>query len=167
MDNKKITMVGKDAGEIIFIQNDEGDTMYKVVSGKVGIYLNYGTHEQIKLAVLGEQSCFGEMSILNDAPRSATAVVLEKAVLLEITKNNFSSFVIENPHNALNIMTNLARMLENNTKKLIEVQQKNPSVKTVKTNINDEILRHYYAYYKEYEEEEEGKAQRASFNIKV
>lgn len=124
MSGSKLIMLQKEAGETIFMQGDSGKTMYKVISGKVGVYLNYGSSEQIHLATLSEQNCFGEMALLNKAPRSATVVSLEKTLLLVVNEENFSTFVMENPHNAYNIMVNLARMVENSTAVIARMDKK-------------------------------------------
>ena len=69
--------------EIVFRQGDESAFMYRVLHGKVGLFLDYGSSDEVKLAELLENQIFGEMGLLDHVPRSATAVVLEEETELE------------------------------------------------------------------------------------
>ena len=68
-----------DKGAVIFRQGDPGDCMYDIQFGKVGIFDHYGEPDEKKIADLYIDQIFGEMGLLDHAPRSATAVALEKA----------------------------------------------------------------------------------------
>ena len=59
--------------EIIFWEGSVGSCMYKIIDGTVSVILSYGTKDERKLTELGEGQIFGEMSILEAWPRSATA----------------------------------------------------------------------------------------------
>ena len=59
-------------GTVLFREGDPGGEMYVVSRGKVSISARGGAVEKV-LSTLGQGEFFGEMSILNDAPRSATA----------------------------------------------------------------------------------------------
>lgn len=61
-------------GTIIFKQGEVGKCMYIVHNGSVGIYSNYGTADQLKLTELFPVACFGEMGMIAEEARSATAV---------------------------------------------------------------------------------------------
>ena len=77
-------------GEIIFREGDPGHSMYDINWGTVGIFTGYGTPEERKLAELRSEDVFGEMGILDQAPRSATAVALEDdTYLFVITESDF------------------------------------------------------------------------------
>ncbi len=65
------------AGEVIFEEGDEGLGMYLVVSGRVDIMRG-----SARLADVGPGEFFGELALLDDAPRSATARAAEPSVLL-------------------------------------------------------------------------------------
>ena len=76
-------------GDIVFKQGDAAQSMFFVRFGSVGIYLDYGTKKEKKLAELGDEDSFGEMGMIDHASRSATAVVLENSTqLMEITEEN-------------------------------------------------------------------------------
>ena len=59
--------------EVIFRQGEPSRCMYRIQSGRVGIFLNYGENRETKLAELTAGRYFGEMGLLDSAPRSATA----------------------------------------------------------------------------------------------
>lgn len=95
--------------DIIFKQGDAADCMYDIVSGKVGIYVNYGTENEKLLTELEAGKFFGEMGIMDSAPRSATAVALEDDTKLEIiTADSFSEYVGSNPDKMLVIMKQMS-----------------------------------------------------------
>lgn len=69
--------------EVIFREGDPSNCMYDILSGSVGIYAGYGTPEEKLLTTLEADSFFGEMGLLDDQPRSATAVALEEGTRVE------------------------------------------------------------------------------------
>ncbi|MBR3335184.1 MAG: cyclic nucleotide-binding domain-containing protein [Clostridia bacterium] len=69
--------------QIIFREGDEGTYLYQIHGGSVGIYSNYGTPKQVKLTTLYTNAFFGEMALVGNDPRSATAVVEEDDTMLE------------------------------------------------------------------------------------
>ena len=68
------------AGDVVFREDEMQLSMYEVRKGSVGIYLDYGTEQERQLTVLKEKQLFGEMGLLEAAPRSATAVVLSDII---------------------------------------------------------------------------------------
>ena len=97
--------------EIIFKEGDAGNTMYDITSGSVGIYSNYGTAEQNLLTKLGPEDFFGEMGMIEELPRSATAVALEATEACVITKDNFKDYITEKPAKALTVLEYTSRRL--------------------------------------------------------
>ncbi|MBQ2829842.1 MAG: cyclic nucleotide-binding domain-containing protein [Oscillospiraceae bacterium] len=96
-------------GEIIFSQGDEAKCMYDVHWGSVGIYANYGTKQEKLLKRLVGNEYFGEMGLVDNAPRSATAVALENDTMLEvITGETLSTYIKERPAKVLAIMQNMS-----------------------------------------------------------
>ena len=70
-------------GDIIFRQGDPAAVMYDIISGKVGIFSGYQTEQEEKVAELAAGQIFGEMGMIGNEPRSATAVTLEDDTTLE------------------------------------------------------------------------------------
>jgi len=99
------------AGTVIFRENEPGQDMYIIQSGSVRITKRVRNIEKT-LVTLGRGEFFGEMSILNDKPRSASAVAVEECDLLVIDRKTFEAMVKGNPEIALRIIKKLAARLQ-------------------------------------------------------
>lgn len=82
--------------EIVFNEGDEGDKFYIVASGGVEIIKNINGKD-ILLTTLGEGKFFGEMALMSDAPRAATAKCVNATQLISINKEHFMAMVNTNP----------------------------------------------------------------------
>ncbi len=72
--------------EIIFRQGDLGDCAYLIESGRVAIFIERG-NEEIPLRILGEGEVFGEMSLIDNVPRSASCRSVDRCNLIVVTKD--------------------------------------------------------------------------------
>ncbi|MCL2778492.1 MAG: cyclic nucleotide-binding domain-containing protein [Polyangiaceae bacterium] len=102
------------AGTRIFHYGDPGDKLYIILEGKVRIFREVsgmGGMGEEALAVLGEGEVFGEMSLLDDSPRSAGAVVHENCRLLVITKEAFDDLLFLHKDLAYEVLWSCVRML--------------------------------------------------------
>ena len=91
-------------------------------TGKVGVYAAYGTPEQKLLMEYYQDHYFGEMGLLEKAPRSATAVALEDDTnVASITEENFSEFFEKNPANILVLMQRMSHNLRRRTDDFVAV----------------------------------------------
>ena len=115
---KEITF-GKD--QVIFRQGDTSTVMYDILSGKVGIYTDYGTGKQQEIAVIEAGQVFGEMGMLEYYPRSATAVALEEAVVAEIGESELQDYFKSKPEKLLQLMKLLSRRIRETTQKYYEI----------------------------------------------
>jgi CRP/FNR family cyclic AMP-dependent transcriptional regulator len=93
-------------GDIIFRQGDAATEFYVVQSGKVDIRLGNRL-----LGTVGDRDIFGEMALIDAAPRSATAVAATDVRLVAVGEKQFLFMVSQTPHFALNVMRTLARRL--------------------------------------------------------
>jgi CRP-like cAMP-binding protein len=107
------------AGEVLFREGDQGDVMYVIREGVVRISKPSSEGDKT-LALLGAGEFFGEMSILNAKPRSATAEVVEPAKLLLINARTFEQMVKSNAEIAIRLVKKLAQRLDS-ANELIEV----------------------------------------------
>ncbi len=98
-------------GTLIFQEGDEADGLFVIKSGQVGIRLGNRT-----LAELTANSIFGEMALIDDAPRSATAVAMTDVELVPISEKQFLFLVSQTPFFALKVMRVLARRLRATSK---------------------------------------------------
>ena len=94
------------AGEIIFKEGDEAHQLFVIKSGEVAIQSG-----NRRLAELSTNNIFGEMALIDDAPRSATAVAKTDVELVPISEKQFLFLVSQTPFFALKVMRVLARRL--------------------------------------------------------
>lgn len=99
------------AGERVFDKNDYGDEMYIILSGKVGIATDNKEQPGHFIAELGPGDCFGEMNLLDDLPRSASAVVLEDVELLKLGKQKLRGLILSYPELSLGMLKALSLKL--------------------------------------------------------
>jgi len=98
-------------GTVVFREGEPGRQMYVIQSGKVEISREIGARHQV-LAVLPAGEFFGEMAIINDRPRSATATVREQARLLVIDDNTFEAMLSRKAEIGVRLIKVLAARLE-------------------------------------------------------
>ncbi len=98
-------------GSVLFREGEPGKEMYVVQQGKVHILKRVGDVEKI-LSTLGQGEFFGEMSILNNTPRSATAVCAEDSKLLVIDPKTFEAMIRGNAEIAVRMIKKLADRLQ-------------------------------------------------------
>lgn len=97
-------------GEEIFREGDLGTDMFIIQEGQVQILKQIGSEEK-GLAMLEKGDFFGEMSILEDLPRAATAVAKVPVKLLQINGSTFDQMLRKNPEIAVRMMRKLSRRL--------------------------------------------------------
>ncbi len=90
-------------GEIIFAEYEPGDSFYLIQAGKVKITKIVGDIEKT-LDILQPPEIFGEMAILEGAPRSATAQAIDTVKVLEFNRANFEVLMMGNPQIALRLL---------------------------------------------------------------
>jgi CRP-like cAMP-binding protein len=90
-------------GEMIFSEFEPGDTFYLIQAGRVQLMKIIGDIERT-LDVLQPPESFGEMAILEDSPRSATAIALDEVKVLEFNSQNFEILMLGNPQIALKLL---------------------------------------------------------------
>jgi len=98
-------------GKTIFKEGDHGDEFFVVVRGQVEIRSGDRHFER-----LGADGIFGEMALIDDSPRSATAVALTDVTLAPIKENQFLFLVKNAPFFALSVMRVLAHRLRRQNK---------------------------------------------------
>jgi CRP/FNR family cyclic AMP-dependent transcriptional regulator len=105
--------------EIIFQEGSIGDEMYLIHSGKVLLSVKRNEAEEASLAVLNPGDFFGEMALVDDCCRSATASALEdNTQLIALDKAKFLYMVQQQPQFALSVMHILCQRLRDLNKQL-------------------------------------------------
>ncbi|HEX7707242.1 MAG TPA: cyclic nucleotide-binding domain-containing protein [Thermoanaerobaculia bacterium] len=99
-------------GEYVFQQGDAGNSMFIIEDGLIEIIKTVDSEER-KLAELEQGDFFGEMSVLDDQPREASARAGSECQLLRIDKSMFDQMLRQNPEIAVRMLRKLARRLRN------------------------------------------------------
>ncbi len=94
------------SGQIIFKEGDPGQVMFVVIEGRVRLKVNGQTVEEIE-----PNGIFGELALVDGAPRSATAEAVTECTLATISEERFNLLVQETPEFALRVMRVLSRRL--------------------------------------------------------
>lgn len=92
----------------IFSEGDPGDGMYLIVFGGVKIRKMIDGVNDKTLATFADGNFFGEMSLVDGYPRSATAVSTRDSVLYKFSRDNFQNLMAAEPYCALSIALSLA-----------------------------------------------------------
>ena len=90
-------------GEMIFSEFEPGDAFYLIQSGRVELVKIIGDIEKT-LDILQPSEMFGEMALLENSPRSATAIALDTVKVLEFNRQNFEILMLGNPKIALTLL---------------------------------------------------------------
>lgn len=113
-------------GETLFHVGDQGDAMYVIQSGVIEINVPIqGPKKQMTVSVLHEGEFFGELSIVDGLPRTATAVAVEKAHLLEMKRNEFIKFLLERPAVAISMVSVIGKRLRDTNELVQSLASKN------------------------------------------
>lgn len=94
--------------EVIFHQDDVGDSLHIVVEGAVKILLPSAEGEEAIIASLRRGDFFGELALLDGAPRSTTATALENTETLVITRDQFQKLLADDPRITEALLRSLA-----------------------------------------------------------
>jgi CRP/FNR family transcriptional regulator, cyclic AMP receptor protein len=99
-------------GAVVVSQQDAGDALYVLVQGKVKVVLYGESGREIILSIFKVPGdFFGEMSLLDDEPRSATVIAAERSRLLVLSRKDFHAHLQRHPRTALRVLTELSRRL--------------------------------------------------------
>jgi len=118
------------AGQIIFNAGDFGDALYIVRSGEVELYVKDTAGQKIVLTVAEENDLFGELSMLDERPRSATAMTLMDTELLLLDREDLLLLFQKQPDAALNMLAAMSTMLRK-VDRLLQTR--------VSRNVNEEM----------------------------
>ncbi len=101
-----------EAGETVFAEGDAGKALYVILDGSVKIVKKTNSGEKV-LATLGQGSYFGELALINQSPRFASAITEEKANLLIMYKSYFDNLIKGNSAISSRVLLNLVSSLSN------------------------------------------------------
>ncbi|MCL2026434.1 MAG: GGDEF domain-containing protein [Leptospirales bacterium] len=95
------------AGELIFKEGDPGDEMYVVIDGGVSIFIIDNDSKEVVLSEIMKGNFFGEMSIIERAPRSATCRVIQDSAFLVLHADDLANLIHFEPECAVKIMNKM------------------------------------------------------------
>jgi signal transduction histidine kinase len=103
--------VSCDAGTIVFREGDEGDGLYFVVRGTVEVWKHYGESDARLLGRHETGHAVGEMALVDELPRSATAIASTETSLLFLRRSDFATLVHTYPDLAMSVMRSLSAIV--------------------------------------------------------
>ncbi|MCP5368935.1 MAG: SLC26A/SulP transporter family protein [Hyphomicrobiales bacterium] len=99
------------AGDTVFRQGDNGDRVYLLVAGRMDVLINIpGSSRRRRVSVLTEGTLFGEMGLIDGAPRSATVLAVRDSACFSIDATGLAKLEADHPDAVLVLMRNLSRL---------------------------------------------------------
>jgi len=120
-----ITLTSYEAGEVIVQENDFGETAYVIEQGQVEVSKAL-EGQNVHLAYLGAGETFGEMSMIDEKPRSATVTAVTETVVSEIRRDDFFASFQTDPNVALTLLKVLFERLREANAMILQLQKADP-----------------------------------------
>lgn len=98
-------------GAVIVDQEDNGDALFVITRGRVKVVLYGDSGREMILTLLRAGEIFGEMSLLDNQPRSASVIALEPTTSLVLERRAFQRHLADHPSTAMAILGELSRRL--------------------------------------------------------
>ncbi|VAX23936.1 hypothetical protein MNBD_NITROSPINAE02-734 [hydrothermal vent metagenome] len=99
------------SGTVLCKEGNPGDSLFYIVKGKIEIRKETIDGRQTILARFNKGASVGEMSLIENSPRSATATAIEDSEFLILTSENFERLLETNPQIGIKVLRNIARSL--------------------------------------------------------
>jgi len=115
-----------DAGDRIFSQGEHGNLMYILLQGAVDITMKVDRGETILKTVSSPNDFFGEMALLDDRPRSASAIATRRTRVIAVDGQTFETMILTNGKFALKIIKVLAERIRNSNTQVSELIETMP-----------------------------------------
>ncbi len=104
----------------LFVEGMTGEILYVIKKGSVNIIKKLPNNQEAVLATLNEGEFLGEMSLIDNRPRTATAKVAEESILLVMTKKAFNTMIEKYPAVALKVLLVFLRIANDRLRKANE-----------------------------------------------
>ena len=122
-------------GDIIIEENSEAEMFFIIFNGKIEILKKFEDGEEVVLGVYSDGEFFGEMAILDEGPRSATARVMEPTTVMQVSYKDFEKILGVAPQIAYKIMKELSIRLRQTGALLVwQLKRKNRELAEVSLN---------------------------------
>jgi CRP/FNR family transcriptional regulator, cyclic AMP receptor protein len=113
-----MTEVALERGDSLFHEGDPGDRLYVVIEGKIKLHRSSNDGRENMLAVLGPGEMFGELSLFDPGPRTATATALTDVRLLGLGHSDLQPWLTGRPKVAAALLRAIARRLRRTNESL-------------------------------------------------
>jgi len=118
------------AGQVLFNYGDPGDSLYVIRTGEVEVFFKDDTGQRIVLDTARAGDVFGELSLLDGGPRTASVVATQDLEALRVNRTNLDHFLQRHPAATLDLLTAMGRRLRATSEKLRH---------TASRNVNEEM----------------------------
>ena len=108
-------------GDILFHEGDQGDRLYVIREGKIKLGRTSSDGRENLLAILGPGEMFGELSLFDPGPRTATATAVAETQLIGLGHDNLQAFLTDRPEVAATLLAALARRLRRTNETLADL----------------------------------------------
>ena len=126
----QLELVSIPAGQVVFEYGDPGDSLFLVRSGAAEVFFRDDTGERIVLERPSAGDFFGELSLLDGGPRSASVVASEDLQLLRLDRDDLDEFLKRHPTAAISLLAATGRRLRHTAERLRH---------TASRNVNEEV----------------------------
>ncbi|HKG52078.1 MAG TPA: Crp/Fnr family transcriptional regulator [Actinomycetales bacterium] len=116
-----MTEVRLGRSEVLFAEGDRGDRLYVILEGKIKLGRTSGDGRENLLAILGPGEMFGELSLFDPGPRTATATSVGESRLIGLGHDDLQPFLLRNPEVAQTLLHALARRLRRTNEALADL----------------------------------------------
>lgn len=107
----KMRVMEASEGDLIFREGEKNAYLGLVATGAVSVWKENTQGRAKRIALIRAGFTFGEMSLIDQAPRSATVSAAEKSVILTLDQENLTALGVENPSLALELVSRIARLI--------------------------------------------------------
>src|SRR5690606_5264606 len=105
-------------GRTIVSEGEPSQSLYILLSGRAKVQRSVSEGREVILAVLGSGDFFGEMSLIDEAPRSASVITLESCDFMSIAKESFKAMLLQSNDMCMAVMRGLVRRLREADQKI-------------------------------------------------
>lgn len=100
---------------VLIHEGDQTDSFYVILKGKVKVYASDEDGKEITLNIQGAGKYFGELALIDSAPRSASVMTMEPSKLAVVSRADFEGFLTQNPRIAIELVRSLAQRVRSLT----------------------------------------------------
>lgn len=105
-------------GQVVLTEGDDGDSLFTIVAGRVKVFIGDEDGREIILKILGPGDFFGEMSLIDKQPRSASVATIETSTFRVLSHEDFEVCLTKAPRIASTVMQALAKRLRDADRKI-------------------------------------------------